>query len=186
MKRVWICAAVAVCLGAVTALGASQDGPQVVAEKFYQAYPTIASGVPDAKTLARLRPLLSASLAGLLKEADAAEIAYAKANKKEPVPPLVEGDLFSSLFEGADSAQVGLCQVSDQNVLCPTKLSHSEGGVGSPNVTSWSDTLILAAEPGGAWKVDDILFGGEWDFARKGTLKDSLREVVQEGREAVK
>ncbi len=163
---------------------AAQESPDTVAEEFYARYLTIGPGVPEPKELSRIAPILSPSLLDLMKGAEAAEAAYAKANAKEAVPPLVEGDLFSSLFEGADKYKVGLCKVSDQNVLCATLLSHSEGGVGSPKTTDWTDTLILAADKDGTWKVDDILFGGMWDFSRMGSLKDSLRDVIEEAKEA--
>jgi hypothetical protein len=177
-------AAFAVPSFAITDARAAQEGPDAIAEDFYAQYLTIGAGVPEPKELARISPLLSPSLLDLLKGAEAAEAAYAKANAKEAVPPLVEGDLFSSLFEGADKYKVGLCHVSDQNVFCSIVMSHSEGGVGVPKTTDWTDTLILAADKDGSWKVDDILFGGMWDFARMGSLKDTLRDVIEQGKDA--
>ncbi|MCB1233228.1 MAG: hypothetical protein KDN19_23490, partial [Verrucomicrobiae bacterium] len=51
--------------------------------------------------------------------------------------------------------------------------------------THWTDTVLLTRN-GGGWLVGDVLFGGGWDFANKGTLLDSLaplpRPVSPEGR----
>jgi hypothetical protein len=30
------------------------------------------------------------------------------------------------------------------------------------------------------WLVDDILYGGDWDFGPKGSLKAMLRSVIEE------
>ena len=56
-------------------------------------------GIPDAGARARLQPSLSPALNKLLSDAAAAQARFSA--KIKDSPPLIEGDLFSSLFEGA-------------------------------------------------------------------------------------
>ena len=186
MRRFYTAFAIFLVAAAAATGTRAAESADTVADRFYAIYQTLPPGVPASVDLVRLQPLLSEELLGLLKQAAAAEVTYAKANAREPVPPLVEGDLFTSLFEGADKFRVGLCNVSDENVFCPTVLSHTEGGVGESKTTDWTDTLVLAAGAGGSWKVDDVLYGGKWDFARRGSLKDALREVVEQAKAIAK
>jgi hypothetical protein len=104
--RLALVAVAALCLAAVS-VHAAQDGPDAIAEEFYGRYLTLGPGVPSPPDLSRIAPLLSPSLLDLLKGAQGAESAYAKANTKEAVPPLVEGDLFSSLFEAQTNTRSG-------------------------------------------------------------------------------
>ena len=36
------------------------------------------------------------------------------------------------------------------------------------------------------WRVDDIVYGGAWDFGNKGRLSDTLKAVVAESKAAPK
>ena len=60
-------------------------------------------GIPDVGARARLQPYLSPALNKLLADAAAAQARFSA--KIKDSPPLIEGDLFSSLFEGADPVQ---------------------------------------------------------------------------------
>ena len=40
--------------------------------------------------------------------------------------------------------------------------------------TRWKDTLLLARNDG-VWCVDDVEYHGDWQFANKGRLSESLR-----------
>jgi len=37
----------------------------------------------------------------------------------------------------------------------------------------WQDRLLLLCE-GGRWRVEDVRFGGDWDFANRGSLRQAL------------
>jgi len=76
------------------------DDMEKVANSFYATYVGLprAGGIPDATARVRYAPLLSPRLGRLIVDAAAAEIRFSKQNKN--APPLIEGDLFSSLFEG--------------------------------------------------------------------------------------
>jgi hypothetical protein len=144
---------------------------------FYNAYLAVhASGVPSEKELQKFKPYVSASLIKLLKEADQAEQKYQKTTKGE-VPPLVEGDLFTSLFEGATSYKVLSCDAKTSS--CMLELSYVESKNGSSPFT-WKDKVYLAKDYRG-WLVDDIEFLGDWQFMHKGRLKDLLKDVAKQG-----
>ncbi len=70
-------------------------------------------------------------------------------------PPFVDGDLFSSLFEGPQRATAGTPVVSGDRALVPMQFSYAEGG----KVTRWTDTVVLRDSPHG-WLVDDVRYGG--------------------------
>ena len=53
-------------------------------------------------------------------------------------------------------------------------LSYTEPGK-APFV--WTDTVFLVNTPAG-WRVDDIAFGGTWDFGNKGSLSETLKQVI--------
>ena len=164
---------------ATNAFAAGSDPEMTkVVNAFYDAYLAVKpSGVPAGKEQRRFKPYLSASLATLLNEAARAEEKYHRSTKGE-VPPLVEGDLFTSLFEGATAFKVLSCEAGTS--ACLIELSYAEATGGPP--TRWKDKVYLARNPSG-WLINDIEYLGEWQFMHKGRLQDLLKEVVKEGNE---
>ena len=144
------------------------------AEGFYGVYKTFhpSDGIPDDAGRARYRPVLSPKLDALLAQAGDAEKRFAAANKDSP--PLIEGDLFTSLFEGATDVKVGTCATSGQTGRCTAALTYASPG---NKPTQWSDTVYLVNTPAG-WRVDDIGYGGTWDFGNKGRLSETLGQVI--------
>ena len=161
--------------------GAAQAAPAEeavgkAASTFYTAYLDLKPmGVPDPALRAKLRPLVSPGLDGLLAAADAAEARYAERTKKQ-VPPLVQGDLFTSLFEGATRFTVASCTGDASAATCLVDFAYQEG---SGPVTTWQDRVLLVRAAAG-WVVDDIAYGGGWPFARRGRLSDVLKAVARE------
>ena len=45
---------------------------------------------------------------------------------------------------------------------------------------SWTDTVYLVHSDAG-WRVDDIAYGGTWDFGNKGRLTRTLKGAIEEG-----
>ena len=131
-------------------------------------------GIPDARARAHLAPLISPELSRLLGDAARAETDYAR-NTKGEAPPLLEGDLFFSLFEGASSFKVGACETHGGAGQCAIALRYSQG---DEKPEDWTDTVLLIETPQG-WRVDDIDYGGNWPFANKGTLKENLAFAIQ-------
>jgi hypothetical protein len=150
------------------------------AAAFYNLYlKTHPAGVPNDKLREQLQPLISAELSDLLNDAAVAEATYAKETKGES-PPLVEGDLFTSLFEGADAYTLGACKVENDSASCGVDLTYTDKRDNSK--TAWQDRIYLVREDG-KWLVDDIEFLGTWEFMHKGKLKDLLRQVADEAKD---
>jgi hypothetical protein len=140
-----------------------------VVEKFYaQLRSAAVSGAPTPDQLSRLAPYLSDSLQKLLVEArrlhdaDAARAPYDK-------PSFADGDLFSSLFEGPSSVTVEGDSTTGEIYRV---LAHMRYERATP-ATSWTDTAIVGPEEG-RMVIRDIHYGGNWDFALKGTLQAQL------------
>ncbi len=145
---------------------------------FYKTYLEVQpSGLPRGEEEQKFRPHLSASLSNLLKEAGQAEQRYDRATKGR-VPPLVEGDIFTSLFEGAAAFRVLSCARKTAAGFCWVQFIYIDPGDNSS--FKWKDKVYLIQDSRG-WRVDDIEFFGDWDSANKGRLKDILRRIIDEG-----
>jgi hypothetical protein len=145
-------------------------------DAFYNVYLTVRpSGVPSEKEQQKLKLYLSASLGKLLKGAAMAERKYSRTTKGE-VPPLVEGDLFTSLFEGASAFTVLSCD--SRTLSCLVEFSYLDPE--NKSSTTWKDKAYLIKDSRG-WRVDDIEFLGNWQFMHKGRLKELLKQVIEEG-----
>lgn len=154
-----------------------------VAEDFYAAYSTFdpSDGIPDAKGRAKIEPYISPVLENLLVQGEAAERHF-KAATKNMSPPLIEGDLFTSNFEGATSYHVGTCKIDASTARCTVALGYRSGPEDSKPI-NWSDTIWLVRGPAG-WKIDDIAYGGSWDFGNKGRLQETLQSAIRDGNGA--
>ena len=122
-------------------------------------------------------PGRSPALDALLKQGNEAEDKFAKANKDSP--PLIEGDLFTSNFEGATSFRLGACAQSGKAGKCAVSLTYDPGKTNNPKdkPITWTDTLYLVETPSG-WKIDDIGYGATWDFGNKGRMTGTLKSVI--------
>jgi hypothetical protein len=131
-------------------------------------------GIPDSGGRARLAPYLSPGLNKLLADGAAAETRFAA--KVKDSPPLIEGDLFTSLFEGATAWTLGPCSANGGTARCPVGFTHTDPR--RPPV-AWTDTLVLINTPQG-WRVDDVVYGAGFQFGNTGKLTDTLRTVLRE------
>ncbi|WP_440222457.1 hypothetical protein ACQQ2N_15390 [Dokdonella sp. MW10] len=160
------------------ALGAAESSPATRAEAFYRAYVASgASGLPEPAQQQRLAPWLSPKL---LARFDAARAIQAECISLHPTdkPPLIEGDLFSSLFEGAQAFDAGDAGIEGNTARVTMRFRY--GDESSADVVRWSDTYeLVRASADAAWTLDDIVYGGEWAFGpgrgtRLATLLDGL------------
>ena len=147
----------------------SESSPRAVVQEFYAA--TIAqrvTGAPTAAQLAALTPYLSDTLRALLTAARQRSEADAARDPNEK-PMFVDGDLFSSLFEGPNVVEVVADSArGDQRVATVRMTSNTA----TPPVV-WTDRVVLTKERG-RYVIDDVEYAGTWDFANKGTLRASL------------
>jgi hypothetical protein len=159
---------------AVGGAGAQGNEPNAVADSFYKIYATFqpSDGIPDAKGRAKYAAVLSDNLNTLMAQAGAAEDKFGAAHKDSP--PLVEGDLFTSNFEGATTFTIAPCSVSGAKARCKVTLVYQSG---NDKPVTWIDALVLTQTNKG-WAVDDIIYGGSWAFGNKGSLVDTLKHVI--------
>ncbi|MDR3497622.1 MAG: hypothetical protein P4L72_00180 [Parvibaculum sp.] len=175
MQRIILAAIIAVGLSAPAE--AASGSPEAATKAFYDAYLVQhVRGIPDASARAHFTPLISPALDKLLADADAAEKEHFERTKNQE-PPLVEGDAFSSLFEGATSYKLGECSVKAATATCDVHLSYAEDKDAKP--TGWVDQAVLAKR-GEGWVLDDIVFGATWDFGNHGRMQDLLRQVPKD------
>ena len=154
------------------------DTPQSTVTGLYNAYMKLKTrGIPSAKELAEYKPYITLELTALLKSADDAEIKY-KTDTKGEVPPLVEGDIFTSLFEGADSFKVLSCEEKGDKASCSVEFKNTNPGGGK--TFTWKDSPALVKGKSG-WLVSDIEYKGDWDFAVKGNMTGMLKGVISDG-----
>ncbi|HEY3178221.1 MAG TPA: DUF3828 domain-containing protein [Casimicrobiaceae bacterium] len=160
------------------AVGAAAPRPADATLAFYATYrDTKMAGLPSPTQLRRFLPVISTALAKDLRAASAAEARHFKATKNEE-PPLWEGDVFTSLFEGAQRANIVQCTIDGDRAQCDVALEYREreGAIDQ----QWQDQALLVRERD-RWVVDDIRYGGTWDFGPKGTLRANLREIASYG-----
>lgn len=161
-------------------LSASPLGAQTdmagVATGFLSAYGSFhpSDGIPDAGGRTRLAPYLSPVLNKMLADGAAAEARFAAKFKNSP--PLIEGDLFSSMFEGATAWKLGACNAGGTTARCPVAFTYAQSG---RQPVTWTDTLLLTNTAAG-WRVDDIAYGAGFQFGNTGKLTDTLKTVLRE------
>ncbi|MGN6514266.1 MAG: hypothetical protein ACTHLR_00315 [Rhizomicrobium sp.] len=156
---------------------AGNDAMEKAADGFYKVYATFhpSDGIPDAAARARYAPYISPALNKLFADARAAEEKFLARNKD--TPPIIEGDLMTSNFEGATSFKIGTCAGDARTARCPVDLIYADADPKNKPVR-WTDTAILANTPEG-WRVDDIAYGANWDFANKGRMSETLRVAIK-------
>ena len=157
----------------------AERGAAEAAAKFYDIRLSEKSGgVPEGDFRTRLRPVVSPALDSLFAQAAEAERRHTeRTNNSEP--PYLQGDIFSSLFEGATGYEIGKCETDaaalTATVVCDVMLAHEAGD----EPVQWTDRVVLVSD-NGRWMVDDIRYGGDWDFASKGSLQPTLKAVIAE------
>jgi hypothetical protein len=168
--------ALTLLLAAIVPAQAQDAG--TAANNFYTSVMALprAGGIPVPSARARLQPLLSTRLAALINQAAAAEARFRAGNKF--APPLLEGDLFSSLFEGPAAFRLGACTGTAVAQRCRIQFSRPPAPGAPARPTDWGDDLLLVNE-GGGWKVDDVDYRGGFAFGNTGLLSQTLAMVIR-------
>ncbi len=132
------------------------------------------SGLPDDTQMAALAPWLSDELRQSMDAARAwqkGEIERMQREGSEDKPPFIEGDLFGSLFEGAQSTRAVAVGEADGRIV--VTLDRSYGS--DPDRVVWQDRALLV-RVGDGYRLDDVEYGGDWAFqAGTGTLRNTLK-----------
>lgn len=169
-------------LAAVVGAGPSDlQIPEETASTFFAIYGSFhpSDGIPNAAQLAELKAVVSPALESLLREAATAEKRFADSTKHQ-APPLLEGDIFTSNFEGATAWHVGTCRTSGAQARCEVALGYRSNTTEDAKRVNWTDTIMLV-RTGAGWRVDDIGYGANWNFANKGRLTDTLQSAIRDG-----
>jgi hypothetical protein len=150
--------------------------PDADASGFLSVYGSFhpSDGIPDVGARARLQPYLSPALNKLLADTAAAQARFSA--KIKDSPPLIEGDLFSSMFEGATQSKLEVCTTDGNQARCPVAFTHASS---NGKAVNWTDTLLLVSTSQG-WRLDDITYGGGFQFGNTGRLSDTLKTVIRE------
>lgn len=155
---------------AQTVRGAEGDTPEAAARGFYATLVKHqVSGLPGDEVWTMLKPRMAPELAGVIEAARREQADFIKRNPDEK-PPWIEGDLFSSLFEGPQEFAVGEATVTGDRADVPISFVYRSDG----QTTKWKDKLVLT-RAGGKWLVADVVYGATWDFGNKGTLLKGLK-----------
>lgn len=172
MRRTALVAAV---LLSPACAAAPAGGPEDAVEALYSVLVSErVSGAPSEAQLQAMSPFITDTLRSLLAGALRLQLHEAALYPDEK-PPFVEGDLFSSMFEGPtrfsilDTAPDG----AGQRVRVEFVYDRE------PPETRWIDAVIVVQQ-GGRWVVGDVVYGGEWDFAATGSLRSALEGVLTE------
>jgi hypothetical protein len=167
----------AFCLLLAVVIPAQADdasGMAAAANRFYATYAAQprSGGLPEGVARGRYLPLLSSRLAGLLNQATAAQVRFRA--KVKGAPPLIQGDIFSSQFEGFQAYKVGTCTGTAAAGRCSVALHYEVPG---QKPVDWNDEILLV-KAGGDWKVDDIAYRGAFAFGNTGLLSQTLTMVI--------
>lgn len=129
-------------------------------------------GLPKGQDWIALLPLVTEEFATAMLGAQA-EQAEAIKNAPDEKPPWIEGDLFSSVFEGVQHFIIGKARVTGDKAEVPVTCTYTEGG----DTVKWTDTLLMVRTAKG-WLFDDMRFGGTGGPAPKDTLKQGFAPEV--------
>jgi len=147
--------------------------PRAAAESFYRAYLQLRpTGLPNATQRQRLRGHLSPGLESALSAATKAEAD----SVRQGGGPLQDGDVFTSLADGAGNASIRDCEADADRYACTVRLTAAQGANAG---TEWQDRVFLIRTPAG-WRVDDVSFGGRFALGNHGTLTELLTILVRQ------
>lgn len=160
-------ALIVVALLLVFGVRAEAEAPATTVEEFYRVY--IAkrpAGLPDGAELERLKRYLSSHLYDLIVQANAYSREFAKKHPGDK-PPFVDGDHFSSVFEGPKSYEVVYVGRRRNSVDVHVKFR------GAPGTPEWTDVVVLVKE-NHRYVIDDVRYSGAGAFNPAGLLSVTL------------
>jgi hypothetical protein len=159
---------------ALAAPGGDEAASSAVSD-FYAAYLKVhrPGGLPTAEELKQLEPFLSAGLRLLIMEASEHSARYQREHPDEK-PPFVDGDYFSSNFEGVSRFEVARVEKKRSGYRVSVRFEYDDP-TNPKEVVRWEDAVLVVEGPGG-WAIDDVEYHAPWPFANHGRLSQALRE----------
>lgn len=155
------------------AADAPAGGPRTAVDRFYGVYLRHRGGasVPTGDLLERLTPLLSERLRAQLVAAHAYREGWIARHASDEKPPLTDGDLFSSLFEGPKSYRVGRASRDGDGWRVQVRFRYED--------SRWEDAVIVRKEDG-RFVIDDVVYGGAGEFNPAGRLSETLASALKD------
>jgi hypothetical protein len=151
------------------------ESPESLVRGFYAAcFETRPTGLPTEAELKILSPYFSSELTALFVRARKVQADYRKRHPDDK-PPLIEGDLFSSLFEGPTGFEVGPAEKMDQRYKVYVRFSRVDSG-NLKDVFRWEDAVIVRRQ-GNRFVIEDFEFLGHWPFKIGDRLSDALEKM---------
>jgi Protein of unknown function (DUF3828) len=168
--QIQFCMLLALTLGSTVTFGQTSASPSTVTKSFYTKYLKLRiRGLPDKRQAKKIAPYFSRQINNLIASDLRKQARFIKKHPREK-PPWAEGDLFSSLFEGATSYTVGETRTNGSSSEVDVNLViNSETGK-----SRWTDTAVLTLQDG-RWVITNILFKGKWEFKSGSSLLNALK-----------
>ena len=147
----------------LAAAPAQMSDPALLAvQSFYTAYARNKfDGLPAKEQFVKVRPLVSKPLANAIRIAQARQAACIRKNPDEK-GPWVEGDMFSSNFEGFTSFHV-IEQPASSGLTrreFVVEFEYRENG----HTFLWRDKAVASLESG-RWVLDDVIYRQQEGFS---------------------
>lgn len=146
--------------------------PTGVVCQFYERYLDLRPvGLPTEEQQAELSPLLTERLQRMISVARARQSEFAEQFPGEK-PPLVDGCLFASLFEGPTSFELASAPpvvTADGGTRIAVKFRTDDD-------FAWEDVVVVRREPD-RFAIDDVEYAGAGEFNPAGRLSDTLEHA---------
>lgn len=134
-------------------------------------------GLPGRSQLSQLASFVTPKLVAQFDAAIRGQDCYARKNDYEG-PPYIQGDLFSSLFEGGTSATFRQVARDAKTATFEIEWTNFTEWL-SPEPFTWQDRVFLVNTANG-WRIADFAHDGDWEFIKKGSVSQILGAVADE------
>jgi hypothetical protein len=134
------------------------------------------TGVPDEAMLKKANQFLTPELTCLLALARNYRDLHVQHFPTDK-PPFIEGDMFSSVFEGANRYKVESVQVNKNGTTARVNLHLYLDQSRKKDNKGWRDTVLVQKKNEG-WLISDIHYNGRFNFGNNGSLRKNLLDEL--------
>lgn len=184
MKRHnWVSAALVLSLGTASCFtGPVRSPPTADVEspvrRFLEFYfDDYKRGLPERRQLPQLATFLTPDFTQLFDAALKGQDCYHRKTDNEGPSP-IQGDLFSSLFEGATKATYHPVARTAESATIEIEWTNDDKHL-APTAFVWKDEIRLVKTEAG-WRIADFVHLGNWEFMTKGKVSEILRHLARE------
>ncbi|MCA1324858.1 hypothetical protein [Herbaspirillum sp. alder98] len=160
--------------------GGDENKARDVVTSFYKMHQQVRPiGALTLNELITFRHFMSVTLFDLLKDTSVAEearTAQATQAAEDPLPPLVEGDIFTGNPAGASTFRIVQCEIGERDGKCAVELIYSDAKLKAP--AKWTDQVLLTRDARG-WVIDNIEYAKGAAPMRSGNLQAVLTKLLK-------